>query len=36
MFFDPLPEHFLAPLTEALERIHDHVNSHSTLPPIPS
>ena len=35
LFFDPLPDELLAPLTAALEHIHVHLNFHSSLPPVP-
>jgi DNA-binding MarR family transcriptional regulator len=35
LFFDPLPDELLAPLTAALEHIHGHLNFHSSLPPVP-
>lgn len=35
MFFDPLPDELLAPLTEALEYIHVNINFNSSLPPAP-
>ncbi|HXB90053.1 MarR family winged helix-turn-helix transcriptional regulator [Mycobacterium sp.] len=35
MFFDPLPDDLLAPLTAALEHVHVHMNFHSSLPPVP-
>lgn len=33
LFFDGLPEDLLAPLSEALEAIYDHIVEHGTLPP---
>lgn len=36
LFFDPLPESLLAPLTAALEHIHVNLNLNSSLPPVPS
>jgi DNA-binding MarR family transcriptional regulator len=35
LFFDPLPDELLAPLTAALEHIHIHMNFNSSLPPAP-
>ena len=35
LFFDPLPDELLAPLTAALEHIHIHINFNSSLPPAP-
>jgi DNA-binding MarR family transcriptional regulator len=35
LFFDPLPDELLAPLTAALEHVHIHMNFHSSLPPAP-
>jgi DNA-binding MarR family transcriptional regulator len=35
LFFDPLPEELLAPLTAALEHVHVHMNLNSSLPPVP-
>ena len=35
MFFDPLPDELLAPLTAALEHIQVNVNFNSSLPPTP-
>ncbi|HUC15458.1 MAG TPA: hypothetical protein VMS00_13485, partial [Acidimicrobiales bacterium] len=32
LFFGGLPKELLAPLSEALEAIHDHVVEHGTLP----
>jgi DNA-binding MarR family transcriptional regulator len=36
LFFGGLPEGLLAPLSEALEAIHDHIVQHGTLPAPPS
>nr|WP_197283789.1 MarR family winged helix-turn-helix transcriptional regulator [Mycobacterium sp. Marseille-P9652] len=33
LFFDPLPENLLAPLTAALEHIHVNLEHNSSLPP---
>ncbi|OBF58908.1 MarR family transcriptional regulator [Mycobacterium sp. 852002-53434_SCH5985345] len=33
LFFDPLPENLLAPLTAALEHIHVNLDHNSSLPP---
>jgi DNA-binding MarR family transcriptional regulator len=33
LFFEGLPKGLLAPLTEALEAIYDHIVEHGTLPP---
>jgi DNA-binding MarR family transcriptional regulator len=35
MFFDPLPDDLVAPLTAALEHIRVNVNFNSSLPPAP-
>ena len=35
MFFDPLPDELLAPLTAALEHIQVNINFNSSLPPTP-
>jgi DNA-binding MarR family transcriptional regulator len=35
MFFDPLPDELLAPLTEALEHVYVNINFKSSLPPAP-
>jgi DNA-binding MarR family transcriptional regulator len=35
LFFDPLPEELLAPLTAALEHVHVDLNLNSSLPPVP-
>lgn len=35
LFFDPLPDELLAPLTAALEHVHIHLNFNSSLPPAP-
>jgi DNA-binding MarR family transcriptional regulator len=35
LFFDPLPDDLLAPLTAALEHIHVNVNLNSSLPQAP-
>lgn len=35
LFFDPLPEALLAPLTAALEHIHVNLDLNSSLPPAP-
>lgn len=35
LFFDPLPDNLLAPLTAALEHIHVNLNLNSSLPPAP-
>jgi DNA-binding MarR family transcriptional regulator len=35
LFFEPLPDELLAPLTAALEHIHIHMNFNSSLPPAP-
>ena len=35
LFFDPLPDELLAPLTAALEHIHVNINFNSSLPPAP-
>jgi DNA-binding MarR family transcriptional regulator len=35
MFFDPLPDELLAPLTEALEYVQVNINFNSSLPPAP-
>ncbi|MDT5126403.1 MAG: hypothetical protein QOH54_2047 [Mycobacterium sp.] len=35
LFFDPLPDELLAPLTAALEHIHVNMNFNSSLPPAP-
>jgi DNA-binding MarR family transcriptional regulator len=35
MFFDPLPDDLVAPLTEALEHIRVNVDFNSSLPPAP-
>jgi DNA-binding MarR family transcriptional regulator len=35
LFFDPLPDELLAPLTAALEHINVNLNLNSSLPPIP-
>jgi hypothetical protein len=35
LFFDPLPDELLSPLTAALEHIHVHMNFNSFLPPVP-
>jgi DNA-binding MarR family transcriptional regulator len=35
LFFNPLPDELLAPLTAALEHIHVHMNLNSSLPPAP-
>jgi DNA-binding MarR family transcriptional regulator len=35
LFFDPLPEDLLAPLTAALEHIYVNLNLNSSLPPAP-
>jgi DNA-binding MarR family transcriptional regulator len=35
MFFDPLPDELLAPLTAALEHVQVNINFNSSLPPTP-
>jgi DNA-binding MarR family transcriptional regulator len=35
MFFDPMPDELLAPLTAALEHVHVNINFNSSLPPAP-
>jgi hypothetical protein len=35
MFFDPLPDDLLAPLTAALEHVRVNINFNSSLPPAP-
>jgi DNA-binding MarR family transcriptional regulator len=35
MFFDPLPDELLAPLTAALEHVRVNINFNSSLPPAP-
>ena len=35
LFFDPMPDELLAPLTAALEHVHVHLNLNSSLPPVP-
>ena len=35
LFFDPLPDDLIAPLTAALEHIHVNINFNSSLPPAP-
>jgi DNA-binding MarR family transcriptional regulator len=35
LFFDPLPEELLAPLTAALEHVQVNINFNSSLPPAP-
>jgi DNA-binding MarR family transcriptional regulator len=35
LFFDPLPDDLIAPLTAALEHIHVNINFDSSLPPAP-
>jgi DNA-binding MarR family transcriptional regulator len=35
MFFDPLPDELLAPLTAALEHVFVHMNFNDSLPPAP-
>ena len=35
MFFDPLPDELLAPLTAALEHVQVNINFNSSLPPAP-
>jgi len=35
MFFDPLPDELLPPLTAALEHIQVNINLNSSLPPAP-
>ena len=36
LFFDPLPDELVAPLTAALEHINVNLNLHGSLPPPPS
>ena len=35
LFFDPLPDELLAPLTAALEHVQVNINFNSSLPPVP-
>ena len=35
LFFDPLPDELLAPLTAALEHVQVNINLNSSLPPVP-
>jgi hypothetical protein len=35
MFFDPLPDELIAPLTAALEQVRVNINFNSSLPPAP-
>ncbi len=36
LFFDPIPDELLAPLTAALEHVNVNLNLNSSLPPIPN
>jgi DNA-binding MarR family transcriptional regulator len=36
LFFDPLPDELVAPLTAALEHINVNLNLNSSLPPVPN